>query len=348
MLSTDNSDKSDKSRLRGDKTCITFQLIRDKSPVIRESFLGRFSRCQSVDSDNDEIILKDYFQLDHHPRLSQLYEDWSKVDPHFSSVASRTPGIRVLRQDPVECLFSFICSTNNNIKRITSMVATLCRLYGERVCVLVNTIDGARTHEPTSGEPKVVLERGTKRRKLDDDHFEEKGISGISIDPEISIADRDSRLETFYDFPIVTRLAEENVDDTLKANGFGYRAGYVSTTAAMLMDKFGHHEQVERGLRDLRSPCSRDAAKEFLLTLKGVGPKVADCVCLMSLDKTDAVPVDTHVKQITGEKYMPLLRQSTSLTRKTYEKIGDFYRQRFGQHAGWAHSVLFSAEITDK
>lgn len=45
-----------------------------------------------------------------------------------------------------------------------------------------------------------------------------------------------------------------------------------------------------KGLRDIEY---RDA-HEALLQLQGVGPKVADCVCLMSLDKAEAVPVDTH------------------------------------------------------
>ncbi len=34
------------------------------------------------------------------------------------------------------------------------------------------------------------------------------------------------------------------------------------------------------------------------LHLQGIGPKVANCVCLVSLDKMDAIPVDTHVRQI--------------------------------------------------
>ncbi len=40
------------------------------------------------------------------------------------------PGARVLRQDPVECLFQFICSSNNHISRIHGMVERLCSAYG--------------------------------------------------------------------------------------------------------------------------------------------------------------------------------------------------------------------------
>ena len=39
-------------------------------------------------------------------------------------------GARVLRQDPVECLFQFVCSSNNHISRIHGMVERLCRAYG--------------------------------------------------------------------------------------------------------------------------------------------------------------------------------------------------------------------------
>jgi len=40
-------------------------------------------------------------------------------------------GIRILRQDPWEALCTFIISQNNNIPRITSLVAALCRAAGE-------------------------------------------------------------------------------------------------------------------------------------------------------------------------------------------------------------------------
>jgi 3-methyladenine DNA glycosylase/8-oxoguanine DNA glycosylase len=36
----------------------------------------------------------------------------------------------MLRQDPLECLFQFICSSNNHISRIHGMVERLCSTYG--------------------------------------------------------------------------------------------------------------------------------------------------------------------------------------------------------------------------
>lgn len=47
-----------------------------------------------------------------------------------------SPGVRLLRQDPVECLFSFICSSNNNITRISGMVERLCQAFGPRLVQL--------------------------------------------------------------------------------------------------------------------------------------------------------------------------------------------------------------------
>ena len=60
----------------------------------------------------------------------------------------------------------------------------------------------------------------------------------------------------------------------------------------------------------------------------------------MSLDKAEAIPVDTHVWTIATE-YMPHLK-GKSLTAKKYQEIGEFYRKLHGPYAGWAHSVCNS------
>ena len=44
-------------------------------------------------------------------------------------------------------------------------------------------------------------------------------------------------------------------------------------------------------------------AHAALLTLPGVGVKVADCVCLFGLHKLDAFPIDTHIRQMLDAHY---------------------------------------------
>lgn len=113
----------------------------------------------------------------------------------------------------------------------------------------------------------------------------------------------------FYDLPCPAALSEPGVEAHLRALGFGYRAKYLYQTAVMVS------EQRELGWLDsLRNPespifgCEIAPAGEMLpegrqgyrnaheqlLALQGVGPKVADCVCLMGLGWGEAVPVDTH------------------------------------------------------
>lgn len=97
-------------------------------------------------------------------------------------------------------------------------------------------------------------------------------------------------------------------------------------------------------LFSLRS-LGHDAVQQALVRFKGVGLKVADCVALFSLDKVGSIPVDTHVWQIACRDLDPSLRTAKSLTPSVYKRVGDLFRDMFGKHAGWAHSVLFSAEL---
>ncbi|XP_066553766.1 N-glycosylase/DNA lyase [Amia ocellicauda] len=230
----------------------------------------------------DEEALRDYFQLK--VQLGGLYQGWGAVDPHFKHTALSFPGVRMLRQDPTECLFSFICSSNNHVSRIQGMVGRLCQRLGEPLCQL-----------------------GT---------------------------------ETYHTFPSLHRLAEEGVEECLRALGFGYRARFLHQSACHILDMKGPDWLAS--LRGVAYPEARSA----LCALPGVGLKVADCVCLMSLDKLGVVPVDTHVWQIARRHYLPELGSAQrSLTPALNQRIGDFFRQLWGPYAGWAHSVLFCADL---
>ena len=83
--------------LSQDETCLSFRAIPDVSQEFGEEFI------------------KDYFQWD--VNLGKLYADWTRADEKFADIAADYKGVRILRQDPVENVFSFICSSNNNIQR---------------------------------------------------------------------------------------------------------------------------------------------------------------------------------------------------------------------------------------
>lgn len=57
--------------------------------------------------------------------MRPLVASWSAADPAVAAISAALPGLRVLRQDPWQCLVSFICSSNNNIARIMQMLAAL-------------------------------------------------------------------------------------------------------------------------------------------------------------------------------------------------------------------------------
>src|SRR5262245_1271462 len=68
--------------------------------------------------------------------------------------------------------------------------------------------------------------------------------------------------------------------------------------------------------------CALDyaQARGELMRIDGVGPKIADCVCLFAMRKDQAVPVDTHVWQLTRDRYLPALKGKT-LTPAGYAQV---------------------------
>lgn len=73
------------------------------------------------------------------------------------------------------------------------------------------------------------------------------------------------------------------------------RAKYIVGTVAALQSKPGGGEEWLASLRKL----DLQGAIDGLSTLPGVGPKVAACIALFSLDHHHAIPVDTHVWKVS-------------------------------------------------
>lgn len=142
----------------------------------------------------------------------------------------------------------------------------------------------------------------------------------------------------YYNFPSVSALAPPEVEANLRQLSFGYRAKYIQKSAQEILAKGDL-----RWFQQLQQLDYKEAHKE-LVTLPGIGPKVADCICLMSLNHLQAIPVDTHVFQI-AKNYLPYLEKCKIITGKMYGDIGDKFREIYGPLAGWAQTVLFCADL---
>ncbi|KAK4523439.1 hypothetical protein GAYE_PCTG60G1335 [Galdieria yellowstonensis] len=69
--------------------------------------------------------LFEFFNL--HIGYSSLLEYFCKQDPRFEKVVQYTQGARVLSLDPLECLCGYLCSSNNNIQRISQMMQYIAK-----------------------------------------------------------------------------------------------------------------------------------------------------------------------------------------------------------------------------
>ncbi len=280
-----------------------------------------------------DVELQDYFQLG--TALGPLYKTWAGAScPRMETITRALPGLRILRQDPAECLISFICSSNNNVPRITLILDRIREKYGEPLCAKAELAGdtpaklGGPSNAAASAEVKDEAQTGPSpaRNKLM---------------PRLEVSD------CWYSFPSVERLAEAT-EDELRALGLGYRAKFIRNSSLKVVAAAieGGFPNCSAYLHSLRTR-PRDEVLSALLELDGVGPKVADCVALFSLDQVDAIPIDTHVWRIACRDYDTTLSQCKSLTPAVYARVGDLFRQRFGSHAGWAHQLLFAAELQE-
>ena len=122
-------------------------------------------------------------------------------------------------------------------------------------------------------------------------------------------------------FPSAERLARAN-EEELRATGLGYRAGYILETAKIIN---------KNGLPDL-DRLEYEEALKYLVSLRGVGEKVADCVLLFSTAHKKAFPVDVWIERALRNYYgMSGSRHAIKLEAQRY----------FGDAAGIAQQFIF-------
>ena len=96
----------------------------------------------NIDDNKDEI---QFFSFPQFPswerRVFRLDDDIDRIfsslsdDALVSELISKYPGLRLMRQEPHQCMISFACASNTNIFMIRRMLMNLCRKFGAKVIV---------------------------------------------------------------------------------------------------------------------------------------------------------------------------------------------------------------------
>ncbi|HHW57406.1 MAG TPA: DNA-3-methyladenine glycosylase 2 family protein [Clostridia bacterium] len=130
--------------------------------------------------------------------------------------------------------------------------------------------------------------------------------------------------KVYYTFPKAEELVMFDVE-TIAQTKCGFRAKYILDAAS----------KVFSGEIDLLKlfEYSTNEIRDILMSINGVGPKVADCVILYSIGRYDTFPTDVWIKRIV--EYLYLKREGTPL------EIQLFAIDKFGDLSGFAQQYLF-------
>lgn len=205
------------------------------------------------------------------------------ADDMVSQLFKAYSGLRLMRQDPYQCMISFACSSNTNIAMIRRMLTNLCRKFGMKT------------------------------------QIDEK---------------------KFFTFPTIKNLYNASINE-LCSCGTGYRAKTIKSIVQKIVSGSLSIEELY--------DCKYHEAKKKLLNIYGIGNKIADCILLFSLEKTEAFPIDVWIARSLYSYYSELFNQqnlrldlkSTKLSANQYDVLSMIMRQHFGKFAGYAQQYLY-------
>ena len=237
-----------------DKNNNYFVISKDNKATIIER-----NDCYEIISNNAEYFV-DYFDLN--TDYNEIKNTLNK-NQILSKMIPFGYGIRILNGDPLEMIFSYIISQNNNIKRIQKIIEKLCEIG--------------------------------------------------------------SRKDGFNAFPTIDELSNAPLE-FYQSLGAGYRDKFLKQTADALKNV---------DLQEIRKK-STDEIYNFLISLQGIGPKVASCILLFGFQKKDKFPVDTWIEQVYYNHF-----NNKKMPRTDIQK---YFENEFKEYSGMAQQYLFYFE----
>jgi len=233
--------------------------------------------CSTPKFDNWEHFI---FRLD--DDIQNIFSNFSN-DIILLKLLKRYTGLRLIRQDPHQCMISFACSSNTNISMIRRMLKNLSMKFGIKT----------------------------------------------RIDNKI-----------FFTFPTMKNLYKASINELCSCS-VGYRAKTIKSIAEKIVTGSLTIDELDRS--------KYDDARKTLTSIYGIGNKIADCILLFSLEKTEAFPIDVwmgraifmYYKRLIHNRKVTFMNGNKNLSDDQYSILSEIMRNHFGKYGGYAQQYLF-------
>ena len=205
--------------------------------------------CAPDDESTLEPLLRDYLRFG--DDLEAIYQSIS-FDEHVNAAILRFRGMRLVRQDPWECLVSFVCSSNSNIRRISRNVEDMSEHFGRQV----RLGDHARSTFPT---PAELAEAGEQRLRRLGLGFRAKYVARVAT----TIANGDVDLFALREAPY-----QDALDALTALPGVGDKVANcvllfsLDKLEAFPVDVWVHRVLQEWYLKDMTVDCGKKLSKK--------------------------------------------------------------------------------------
>ena len=251
--------------------------LRDTEAEVEYRVVGPHGERKGLDMAGR---LRHYFRDD--DPIQDVY-DSLKGDVTVGSLLREYPGMRVIRQDPWECLVTYVLTQGTLIERTKAIVEVMAERWGQ------------------------PLELGSDVR---------------------------------YTFPSAETLLQVG---PIALSNLTPRFRFPERQSATIIEIA---ERVTAGDLDWCELAERSYsyATDRLMTTKGVGYKVANCVALMALEKPEAFPVDVWVNRAMNLWYQgdyPTPSRPDYPSQRDHDAVIKWATSRFGPYAGYAGQYLF-------
>lgn len=134
---------------------------------------------------------------------------------------------------------------------------------------------------------------------------------------------------TYNAFPTIEELASQPLK-FYQSLGAGYRDKFLKSVADTL---------AKANINEILN-LDTDNLYNYLISLNGIGPKVASCILLFGFHKTDKFPVDTWIEQVYYNHF--------STEKRSRPEIQKYFENIFGKYSGIAQQYLFYYERENK